>query len=339
MDDGTERPSSMFFSSADSYEDQGSTPAKVKNDVKIESGIRFVFSRRVRLEQDILRLFPLPAIKVPLNGLYLAHDLRRLQRDLDQLYMLANFITSLDGRISIEPRIGRETIPDQIANARDWRLFQELAIQADVLLTSGRYLRDYAAGETQDILRVYDDPNLADLKDWRIEHGLQPYPDLAVISGSMKFPVPETLARGDRNVLVFTTRSADPTLVKNVENRVDEVVAVGDESVDGRELKAALAALGYGVVYSTAGPQVHRLLLAAGVLDRLYLTLTGKLLGGKSYSSIVEGAFFDPVIVCRLSSLYYDTAGFGGSGQLFMSYDVTPESKQQQDYVEGHPVS
>lgn len=278
--------------------------------------------------EDVLQLYPLPTRKIPLKGLYLDHDLRQHQRDSDQLFMLANFITSLDGRISIEPQSGRETIPDQIANARDWRLFQELAIQADLLLTTGRYLRDYAVGETQDILRVYDDPNLADLMEWRTEHGLSLYPDLAVISGSMKFPVPERLLRGDRRVLVFTTRSADLALVKNVESQVDEVIAVGDGSIDGGEFKAALEALGYGVVYSAAGPKVHHFLLAAGVLDRLYLTLAGKLLGGKRFSSIVEGALFGTEIECRLSSLYYDPTGFDGSGQLFTSYDVIPESEQ-----------
>jgi riboflavin biosynthesis pyrimidine reductase len=287
---------------------------------------------------EVLQLYPLPARKVPLKGLYLAHDLRKHQADSNRLFMLSNFITSLDGRISIKPQIGRETIPDQIANARDWRLFQELAIQADLLLTTGRYLRDYAAGEAQDILRVYDDPNLADLMDWRTERGLPPYPDLAVISGSMKFPLPETLRRGDRKVLVFTTRSADTALIQDVESQVDEVVALGDGSVDGRELKAALAARGYGVVYSAAGPKVHRLLLAAGVLDRLYLTLAGMLLGGERFSSIVEGALFDAAIACRLCSLYYDPAGLEGGGQLFTSYDVIPETKQQ-NHHESQPDS
>jgi riboflavin biosynthesis pyrimidine reductase len=290
-----------------------------------------------RVADEVLQLYPLPARKVPLKGLYLAHDLRH-QPDSNRPFLLANFITSLDGRISIEPHIGRETIPDQIVNARDWRLFQELAIQADLLLTTGRYLRDYAAGEVQDILRVYDDPNLTDLKDWRIERDLPPYPDLAVISGSMKFPVPETLLRGDRKVLVFTTRSADAALIQDVETRVDEVIAVGESSVDGRELKAALTARGYGVAYSAAGPKVHRLLLAAGVLDRLYLTLAGMLLGGERFSSIVEGALFDAAIACRLCSLYYDPAGLEGGGQLFTSYDVIPETKQQ-NHHESQPDS
>ena len=36
-----------------------------------------------------------------------------------------------------------------------------------LVITTGRYLRDYAAGKAQEILRVYDDPRFADLKAWR----------------------------------------------------------------------------------------------------------------------------------------------------------------------------
>ena len=48
------------------------------------------------------------------------------------------------------------TVPKATSNERDWRLFQELAVQADIIISSGRYLRDYAEGQTQEILSVYD---------------------------------------------------------------------------------------------------------------------------------------------------------------------------------------
>jgi len=43
-------------------------------------------------------------------------------------------------------------VPRAIANERDWRLFQELSAQADIFLTSGRYLREWAKGQAQEIL-------------------------------------------------------------------------------------------------------------------------------------------------------------------------------------------
>ncbi len=279
------------------------------------------------MEENVLQLYPLPTRALSLTGLYLTHDLRHAQNEMGRLVILANFISSLDGRISIESAPGQEKIPDQIANPRDWRLFQELAVQADLVITSGRYLREFAGGEAQDILRVYDDPDLADLKHWRLERGLKPYPDLAVISKSMAFPVPDELRRGDRKVLVFTTRNADRLQAANMEDQVDQVIAVGDKSVDGSVLKEALKALGYRVVYSAAGPKVHHLLLKAGVLDRLYLTLTNRIIGGEQFSSIVEGPLLHPGAAFRLHTLYYDAAALNGEGQFYISYDVTSSTE------------
>ena len=81
-------------------------------------------------------------------------------------------------------------VPKDTANERDWRLFQELAAQADLIISSGRYLRDWADGRAQEILQT-DDPRFADLRQWRQDRGLSPQPDIAIISGSLNFPVPE----------------------------------------------------------------------------------------------------------------------------------------------------
>ncbi len=82
-----------------------------------------------------------------------------------------------------------------------------------------------------------------------------------------------------------------------------------------------MAGLGYRAIYSASGPKVLHLLLAAGVLDRLYLTLANRLLGGDPFSSIVEGPLLAPAVGMRLHSAYHDDAGLDGLGQLFLCYD------------------
>lgn len=164
---------------------------------------------------SILQLYLHPAT-LPLQGLYLNHNLRRLEKK--EPFVYANFVASLDGRIAIpDSEKGGMQVPSQIVNERDWRLFQELAIQADLIITTGRYLRDYAAGKAQKILRVYDDPRFADLRAWRARQGLPIQPDLAVISSSLDFPIPDTLTHGGRRVLVVTDRNADPQRVRGLE--------------------------------------------------------------------------------------------------------------------------
>ena len=94
------------------------------------------------MNDSILQLYPLPVIEKKLEGLYLAHDLRQYLSVDGQAFVYANFIASVDGRIAIQHPSGEGlTVPKSTANERDWRLFQELAAQADIIISSGRYAR------------------------------------------------------------------------------------------------------------------------------------------------------------------------------------------------------
>ena len=270
---------------------------------------------------DLIRLFPLPPQEIPLEGAYLAHDVRQYAQQSGRPFVYANFVVSIDGRIAIpHPSGDGLTVPKSIANERDWRLFQELAAQADIIISSGRYLRDWAAGRAQEILQV-DDPRSSDLRAWRQSRGLTPQPDIALISASLDFPIPDLLRAGGRRVVVFTTADPDPDRVLEIESQAGQVIVAGDESVNGATMVRRLAELGYRSVYSAAGPKVLHLLLAGGVLDRLYLTHANRLLGGTPYAGIVEGAPLDPATDLRLNTVYLDPHGLDGLGQLFLSYD------------------
>ena len=268
----------------------------------------------------IIRLYPFPAQERPLRGTYLAHRLRQYSQNGARVFVYSNFITSLDGRIAIpHPTKPGLMVPKVTANERDWRLFQELAAQADLVISSGRYLRDWADGRAQEILRV-DDPRFADLKAWRVDQGLSPQPDMAIISGSLDFPIPDALTAGERKVVVFTTANPDPKRVKEIEAKAGRVMVAGQASVAGDQMVQHLSELGYRTIDSAAGPKVLHLLLAGGVLDRLYLTYAQRLLGGQPFASIVDGDLLAPAVGMRLHSLYFDPHGLAGLGQLFVAY-------------------
>ena len=274
------------------------------------------------MEKDILQLYPAPNREIPLKGLYLREDLRTESEMLGRAFVYSNFITSLDGRIAIPHPSGEGLmVPEQIANDRDWRLFQELAVQADILITSGRYLRDYVEGRAQEILRVHEDPAFDDLREWREQQGMPPFPDLAVISGSLNFPLPDLLTWGERSVVVVTTSSSDSERRRAMEEKVGNVIIAGDTTVEGKAFVDGLSELGYKTVYSTSGPKVLHLLLKAGVLDRLYLTFAHRFLGGSPFSSIVEGELLEPAQDFRLRAAYLDPHALDASGQLLTTYD------------------
>jgi riboflavin biosynthesis pyrimidine reductase len=270
----------------------------------------------------LIRLFPIPVSEVKLNGVYLAQDLQSFTIKSAKPFVYANFVVSIDGRIAIPRKDGSGlTVPKQIANERDWRLFQELAAQADIIISSGRYLREWAEGRAQEILQV-DDPRYADLRTWRNERGLSPQPDLAIISASLSFPIPDVLTEGGRRFFVFTIDGHAPDRLKEIESKGGEVYPVGRETVNSRLMIEKMDELGYRSIYSAAGPKIHHMLLVGGVLNRLYLTYANRILGGQPFASILEGEILTPPVGLHINSIYYDSEGLDGLGQLFVTYDL-----------------
>jgi riboflavin biosynthesis pyrimidine reductase len=273
------------------------------------------------MSEQILEIYPDHGRQHDLKGLYLQQNLRE-QVDKGSLpFVYANFISSLDGRIAIPHSEGGLTVPEGISNPRDWRLFQELAIQADILLSSGRYLREYAEERAQEILQIYTDPNLADLADWRLANGLDRFPHIAVISASLDFPIPTALIQDGRRVIVLTTEGAPEGRIQELRNLGLKVISAGKTQVMGDAVVKSLADLGYGMIYSAAGPRVLHLLLDASILNRLYLTFAARVLGGEPYSSIIEGPLLPSPAEFNLEKLYLDLEAPGLGGQLFATYD------------------
>ncbi len=274
------------------------------------------------ITDTIWQLYPMPAQEVNLKGLYLRHDLRRIGPELGRPFVYTNYVASIDGRIAVPRAEGKGmTVPKDVANDRDWRLFQELAVQADVIISSGRYLRDYAEGKAQEILNVYDDPRFEDLGKWRAERGLGQYPDLAIVSGSLDFPIPPFLTQSGRKVIIITHAAADEERMRRLQDEAGEVIVAGEDGVSGKQTIDKLGDLGYRTVYMATGPLVHHLLLADDRIDRLYMTVAHRLLGGEPFSSLVQGDLLNPAVGMRLNALYFDPHALNGLGQQFTCYE------------------
>ena len=256
----------------------------------------------------------------PLEGLYLASALPRL--GVHGPFIYANYVTSLDGRISVPDAAGRQTVPGNIANPRDWRLLQELAGQADLLLSSGRYLRELDAGTAQDILPVGTDEAFADIHAFRRAQGLKPQPDVAVLSASLDFAVPARLLEQGRRVIVLTGAAAEPGRVAAHERAGVEVVRLpGVTRPAGQALRQALCSLGHQRIYAVTGPYVLHTLMSADLLDTLFLTTVHRIIGGGPFSSICEGELLANPASFELTWLYHDPQGPEGCGQSFARYD------------------
>ena len=278
------------------------------------------------MHSPVTRLIPAPQEELPLDGLYLQHHLHR-RGSSGQPFVYSNFITSLDGRIALagEHRHSHE-VPDSITNPRDWRLYQELAGQADILITSGRYFRQSVIGEAQDRLPVGNQPDFADIHRWREQQGLAAQPDIAIMSASLDIPEDGLAPYHKRKIYVFTGEQADPDRVRQLEHSGVTVMPAGaGHQVEGRRMIDQLAAEGYRSIYAIAGPWVFHTLLEAQVVNRLYLTLACRLLGGNEYDTLLEGPQLIPPTSMQAVGLYHDPHGLAG-GQLLGIYDHQPLS-------------
>lgn len=274
------------------------------------------------MSDQITRLWPNPSIQTPLHGLYLRLPLLPPNWQ-GQTFVYSNFVTSVDGRIALPDtnNTGLTVVPDTIANPRDWRLFQELAAHADLLITSGGYLREFAAGLAQDSLPISADPPYADLLEWRRGQGLPAQPDVAVLSNSLDFILPDAWFEDGRRVFVLTTTDPATAAALQLQAQGVELLSFPGTAVSGRATVDFLMAQGYRRVYSVGGPYVLRTLLADDVLDTLFLTTVPRLIGGTGGPGILEGLPLDCPVDLQLSSLYYDSCAHDGVGQLLARYD------------------
>ncbi len=280
----------------------------------------------------LVRLFPAPVQTVPLTGLYLDHaPTLRPSPPRARPYVYSNFIMSLDGRIALDhSETGERLVPEAITNPDDWRLFQELAAQADAIVTSGRYLRQLARGRAQDLPPVSTAAEYRDLIDWRRSHGLAAQPAIVVLSRQLDFPVAQIIGRLGRPLYIATGIEAPPEQLRALETAGAAVLLTGaGRGVCGAELIEALGAHGFNSVCAIGGPGVLSTLLTAGAVDRLYLTHAHRLLGGESFDTLLNGPRLCPPVDFTLSGLHYQEPIGVACGQLFAIYDR----------VQGHRAS
>lgn len=260
---------------------------------------------------DVLPLWPAGPSR-PLAGLYLEHDLRAAAGRA--VFCYANFVVSLDGRIALDGRV-----PGSIANPRDWRLFCELAVQADAMLVSGQHLRARALGAAQDLFAVFHGADGAELRAWRAAQGLPPWPRIVVLSRAVDWSLPSEVPP-ERVLLLTDSTGAVSTGAAHLSAIGAEVCTAGEVAVEPAIAAKILSETGLSTVYAVGGAQVLHWLAAGGLLSRLYLTQVHRLLGGESYAGLIEGAKLRPPYELRLHRVYYDSAAPGVGGQLYCCY-------------------
>jgi 2,5-diamino-6-(ribosylamino)-4(3H)-pyrimidinone 5'-phosphate reductase len=219
-------------------------------------------------------------------------------------YTVTNTAESVDGRTALAGS------SQGIGSATDRRLLRRVRAAAEAVLLGANTL------QAEEVPFQFP----ADLMDNRLRHGL-PHELLVVLitAGSTPLPLHRRLfAKPSPDVvpLVLTSRQAELALGQQLAGRAP-VLAVGETEVD---LPAALRRLRqtYGVrrLVVEGGPRLNGALLAAELVDEVFLTLAPRLLGGTSPGAVAgELAESRQRPLALLSALAY-------RGELFLRYRV-----------------
>ncbi len=219
-------------------------------------------------------------------------------------FVMLNMASTADGRATVGGRSG------PIGGSADRELFHELRATADGVMAGAGTMRAERYGR---IIRA--DARMRR----RRERGLSEEPLACIVSGSLSLPpdLPLLADPAARVVIVTPSAASLPASAASV----DYVRAERDGRVD---LPAALAELrerlGVRTLLCEGGPHLNAQLLAAGLVDELFLSLSPKLAGGGGSVDeslrIIAGAELEPPIELELLGV------LESDSYLFMRYGV-----------------
>jgi riboflavin-specific deaminase-like protein len=200
----------------------------------------------------------------------LASGLRLGERAPDgRPYLVLNMVSSLDGKATIDWRT------KGLSTELDRRLFHHLRTQADAVMIGAGTARVERYGRMM---------KSEELRAKREREGLARDPLAVVVSGRLDLPADLPLFHEPEQPVLIATGS-DARL-----QEVGDQVAYARTGDDLQRLTATLRA-DHDVrsVLCEGGPTLNSFLLAAGLVDELFLTLNPKLSGGAAALTIVAG--------------------------------------------------
>jgi riboflavin biosynthesis pyrimidine reductase len=197
--------------------------------------------------------------------------------------LVTNFVATIDGVVSI-PATPRSNQLIGAGSQADRFVMALLRACADVVLVGSGTLR----GSPSAVWTAADSfpPAAEALAELRRRLGRPQEPELAIVTASGSIdPSHPALAGG---AIVLTTERGAAAL----DGRLPDVVSVealpGDKAVDLAAAVERLRARGLAIILSEAGPTVFGSLLAVGLVDELFLTVS-PLLAGRSGNDVRLG--------------------------------------------------
>jgi riboflavin-specific deaminase-like protein len=184
-------------------------------------------------------------------------------------YLALNMVSTLDGKAAIDWRT------KGLSTELDRQLFHHLRTQVDAVMVGAGTLRAERYGRIA---------KSEELRRKRVSEGLAEEPLAVVVSARLDLPADLPLLQTPEQEVVIATGS--DSVLQGTTARI-EYLRTGDD------LPLLMTKLreerGIRSVLCEGGPTLNSYLLAAGLVDELFLTLNPKLSGGAAAFTIVAG--------------------------------------------------
>jgi riboflavin biosynthesis pyrimidine reductase len=231
--------------------------------------------------------------------------------------LYANFVASLDGVVALPGEIQSNRVISAHSKA-DRFVMGLLRASADAVLVGAGTMR--SSPRTQWTAEHAYPPAAPLFGELRRSRGRSPRPTFAVLSGSGTVdPRHPALEEG---ALVLTSQRGATRLRRRLPGAATILTVGAETPVDPAAAVEALRQRGHQLILSEGGPIAFGALVAAGLVDELFLT-TSPLLAGRSQGSprpaLVEQAEFLPATTVECKLLTLRRAG----SQLFLRYQLS----------------
>jgi riboflavin biosynthesis pyrimidine reductase len=198
----------------------------------------------------------------------------------DRPFVFLNMVASADGRAAIAGHVSA------LGSEADTLLLTELRTIADAVLIGSGTLR------AEGYARLVGNPDRVARRE---AAGLPPTPVAVLLSLARDLPWNAGLfAAAGQPVLIYTASEAAPPAV------AAELEVVRLEHLSPEAAMRDVRARGVRALLCEGGPRLNRSLLAAGLVDELFLTISPLLAGNAVAPRIVEGRDLDAPVALAL---------------------------------------
>ncbi len=196
-------------------------------------------------------------------------------------FVFVNMVSSIDGKAVVEKT------ERGLGSSTDQSLMRRLRAHADLVLTGAATFRASGAGS------AIDDPAL---RETRVKRGLSPNPVAGLLVNSDGLDTSRAFFTSPNyDAVVFAGPGVSEPEVVRLRSTGRRVERIGAGAAGLRGMLADLRGeRGVERLLVEGGPSVNAALLAIGAVDEFFVTLAGKIVGGRDTLTIVEGDPFTP---------------------------------------------